>query len=55
MGNFGIRPLCRKRAIPDSNGRQERGTDPGSVQHTRASLRDRQPPPEVPATAAESI
>jgi hypothetical protein len=30
MGNFGVRPLCRKWVIPDSNGRQERGTDPGS-------------------------
>jgi hypothetical protein len=30
MGNFGIRPLCRKWVIPDSNSHQERGTDPGS-------------------------
>jgi|HubBroStandDraft_3_1064219.scaffolds.fasta_scaffold08654_4 hypothetical protein len=30
MGNFGIRPLCGKWVVPDSNGHQERGTDPGS-------------------------
>jgi len=54
MGNFGIRPLCRKWFIPDSIGHQEKGNDP-VVQHKRASLRDRQLPLEVPATAAESI
>lgn len=30
MGNFGVRPLCRKWVIRDSKGHQERGTDPGS-------------------------
>ena len=47
MGNFGIRPLCRKWFIPYSIGHQEKGNDP-VVQHKRASLRDRHPPPRCP-------
>ena len=44
MGNFGIRPLCRKWVIPDSKwplGERHRS---GLVQHTRASGTDNLPP-----------
>ena len=54
MGNFGIRPLCRKRAIPDSNGQQERNTDPGSSS-TRELASGTDNLPRGAATAAESI